>query len=341
MIGSLPPPIGGISVSFKALVDILLLRKDVKIEVVDLSCIRRNKGNSLRGFIHLCKDIISKAKKSNVISVYFASTALPTFGLLLVVLSRILHKPLVLRKAAGFDYINLGPLKGRIAHFVVKNTDMYLAETKKLVRLARMRGISNVMWYPTNRQMPTINKLQSLDNRTCRRFVFVGQVREYKGISEIIQAAERCDDTVSVDIYGPLFDDLKQGIFEDCEKVHYCGVLPPNDVIPTLKRYDMLLLPTKAESEGYPGVVFEGYSAGLPIITTRCGGIREIVDESSGIFVEPGDPNTLFDAMNTVVQDDNIYRKLLRGVYEKRGEFDASIWSNRFVRCCEEIAEKM
>ena len=339
LIGPLPPPIGGIAVSFKILMELLRRRDDLYIKVVDFNAILRRKGNSLRGLLSLCSAVISNTRQVDVITAYFASTALPLLGLLLLVISRILGKPLVVRKAAGFDYLDLGPFKGRIAHFIVKHADLYLAETRNLVRLARDRGISHVKWYPTSRQMGNHEYALLVENRSCRRFVLIGQVREYKGIREIIQAAERFEKGISVDIYGPLFDDLEQNIFERCKRVNYCGILSSEDVIPTLKRYDILLLPTKAVTEGYPGAVLEGYSAGLPIITTRCGGIPEIVDAQSGIFVEPGNSDALFEAMKTVVESDEVYRKLRQGVYEKRKEFDAAIWADRFVEYCREVVE--
>jgi len=337
MIGPLPPPIGGISVSFKILMDLLQRRDDVDIKVVDFNAIRRRKGNSLRGLLSLCIAVTTAARHADVVTVYTASTALPSLGLLLLIVSRVLSKPLVVRKAAGFDYLDLGFFKGRIAHFVVTHADLYLAQTKNLVRLALARGVAQVKWYPTSRPMGCNEEFPLLEGVYCRRFVYVGQVREHKGIREIIMAAERFDDRVSVDIYGPLFDDLKKDIFEGCKRVKYCGALSPDDVRSTLHRYDMNLLPTKAISEGYPGAILEGYSAGLPIITTKCGGITEIVDESSGLFVVPGNADSLFDAMKIVVENDEIYRNLRQGVYRKCKEFDSATWADRFVEYCGQV----
>ncbi len=337
MIGPLPPPIGGVSVSLKQLVDLLKQRDDVDIAVVNISEIRQKKRKTLRGFLPLTKTIISATRRADVISVYLASPALPKLGLMLLVISKVFAKPLIVRKAANFDYLDLGSFWGRIAHFVVKRCDLFLAETKNLVRLVGDRGGSHVEWYPTSRPMSYIDRSDTLRDKSCRRFVFVGQVREYKGILEIIQAAERFDDDVRVDIYGPLFDDIGAGVFEDCRRVRYCGVLSPDNVISTLKQYDVLLLPTKALTEGYPGAVLESYAAGLPIITTRCGGIPEIVDESSGVFAEPGDSDSLFEAMKTLVENDEVYRNIKKGGLIKRTVFDSLVWAERFVNYCEEL----
>ena len=340
VIGPFPPPIGGIGVSLGILVDLLRCRDDAEIEIVDINEIRTRMGHSFKGLFYLCKSVIKKVRKVDIVTVYCASTALSSLGLLLLIISRILNKPFVVRKAANVDYMDkryFGFVKGHISHFVIKHADLFLAQTKILVNVTRNRGVSHVKWYPTSRKMNNDGYTLPSTIKSCRRFVYVGHVREYKGINELIQAAEQFEDEIVVDVYGPLFDDIEKDIFKNCVKVKYRGVLSPEDVIPTLNGYDMLLLPTKALSEGYPGAVLEGYSAGLPIITTRCGGIPEIVDETSGIFVEPGDVSALFKAMKTVVNSDEIYANLRNGVHAKRNEFDASTWAERFVRICEDV----
>ena len=337
MVGSLPPPIGGITVSQKILVDLLQRRSDVQITVLDVNAIRRRKGQSLRGFLCLLRRVVGGAKHVDVVAVYLASTALPLLGLFLLIVCQVLGKPFIVRKAANLDYFDLGSMRGFIAHFVVKRSDLYLAETKKLVQLAIKRGISHVKWYPTSRPMSENSELLPLTNRSCRRFVFVGQVRQCKGIREIVEAGERFADDINIDIYGPVFGDIETELFDNCKRVKYRGVLAAENVISVLNDYDVLLLPTMAKSEGYPGVVFEAYSAGLPVITTRCGGIPEIVDETSGVFVEPGNAEMLFAAMKTIVDQDDLFERLRYGVIARRSEFDSSIWAENFVKYCEEV----
>lgn len=338
MIGGQPPPIGGITVSFKGMVDLLKQHDEINVLLLDLNSIRNRRINSILKLLILFREIITKSRQSDIITVYFASTAIPTLGLLLLIISRLTRKPLIIRKGAGFDYYELGVVRGFIAHMVIKKVDLYLAETKKLVRLAQKRGISRVKWFPTNRIMSCDVKLS--DMKSCRRFVFIGQVREYKGLSEIVKAVELIKEDIIVDVYGPLFDDLNKNIFENSEKVRYLGVLSPEGILDTLKNYDMLLLPTKADTEGYPGAVFEAYSSGLPIITTRCGGITEIVDKKSGIFVEPGNYKDLSQAMQLVINDDKIYHELRRGVFEKRKKFDSNFWTNKFLEYCQEVISR-
>ncbi len=301
MVGPLPPPIGGISVSFHILVDELRRRSDVSIQVVDFSHIRRQSCCAAVGFITLVHAMLNKAKSCDVITLSCASTALPSLGLLLVLLAKWYSKPLIIRKAAGLDYAAIGRIRGAIAHFVVQQVDLYLAQTKALVALARQRGLNKVAWFPTHRPLPDKAKNPVTEATRCRRFVFIGQVREHKGIREILAAAERFEQDIQVDIYGPVFQDIGTDLAGERRHVTYRGVLSQDQVTAVLQQHDIFLLPSKHAPEGYPGAIVEALAAGLPVITTRLGGIPEIVDEECGLFVEPGDVNSLYEDRKSVV----------------------------------------
>lgn len=56
-------------------------------------------------------------------------------------------------------------------------------------------------------------------------------------------------------------------------------------------------LVVSSRSEGLPMVVLEALTAGLPIVSTRVGGIPDAVPPSAGILVEPAQPRELAEAM--------------------------------------------
>lgn len=60
-----------------------------------------------------------------------------------------------------------------------------------------------------------------------------------------------------------------------------------------------LLLPSHAE--GLPIVIMEAFAMGRPVITTRIAGIPELVDETCGWLVEPGDAAGLADAIRAAM----------------------------------------
>ncbi len=58
---------------------------------------------------------------------------------------------------------------------------------------------------------------------------------------------------------------------------------------------------TKAEPFGIAFV--EALYAGLPVVSTRLGGAVEIMDETCGVLVEPGDPDALAGAIRSLLDD--------------------------------------
>ena len=65
-----------------------------------------------------------------------------------------------------------------------------------------------------------------------------------------------------------------------------------------LREADAFILPTYHPDEGQPISIIEAMQFGLPIITTRQGGIVDlVVDDESGIFVPPRDPEAILAAI--------------------------------------------
>jgi glycosyltransferase involved in cell wall biosynthesis len=64
------------------------------------------------------------------------------------------------------------------------------------------------------------------------------------------------------------------------------------EIIWVYKDADIYVLPSHADA--FPVAVLESMSMGLPVITTRVGGIPEMVEEGKGaILIEPGDLEAL------------------------------------------------
>ncbi len=338
VIGSLPPPIGGTTVSFATLVDELHSDRSVAIEVIDLSPSRCPRGFGAFGhFLARLRTMLAQCRRSDVVSLHICTSALPYLGLAVLLLASLAHVPLIIRKFGGTSYQSL-PCIGRwLARFVLRKANLYLAQTQELVHQAHADGIPTTRWYPTSRPMPAETMVMKQPRKQCRRFVFLGQVRSPKGIYEIIDAAERFEDGVTVDIYGPLGFDILESAFTSLKNVRYLGVVPPDRVTQVLQDYDAFLLPTYHAGEGYPGALLEAYGAGLPIICTRWRALPEIVDTSTGILVEPQSADALHTAMRQLTEDDRLYAQLQEGVLKRRNEFSSHVWADRFVEYCREL----
>lgn len=336
-IGYLPPPMGGVSVSFKIFCDLAAENGKIDLEVIDLS--NRKKDRSLlRGTFKLIWRIWVQMGGCDVVSLYCATPQVASAGLLTLVFCRLRGKTFILRKAAGVDYRALGVCTGRVAEFVVKHADLFLAETRHLTELCLRRGVVRTKWFPTNRPM---GPLPGKPPEECHRFVYLGQVRPSKGAFELVAAAEHLPESATLDVYGPFFDGIDETLFRGLEtRVEYKGIVDPDEVIATLRNYDALVLPSKASTEGYPGIILEAFSIGIPVIATNIGGIPEMIDERCGILVEPGDNEALVHAMHRLAEDKTTYHKLCKGALEARERFSAEYWTEWLVQECLRMSKK-
>ena len=72
-----------------------------------------------------------------------------------------------------------------------------------------------------------------------------------------------------------------------------------------------ILKPIEAYKTTYPNKVFDYMAAGRPVILAIDGVIRKVVEEAGcGIFVQPGDPSALAQAVRELVMDPARARKM-------------------------------
>ena len=89
--------------------------------------------------------------------------------------------------------------------------------------------------------------------------------------------------------------------------VTLCGSLNQAQIHDLLAHSDVFCLPSFAE--GLPVVIMEAFAAAVPVVTTRVGGIAELVEDGrSGALVAPGRVDLLVDALARVAADRELAR---------------------------------
>jgi glycosyltransferase involved in cell wall biosynthesis len=69
--------------------------------------------------------------------------------------------------------------------------------------------------------------------------------------------------------------------------LNFTGLLQGRDLVDQMSRADMLLV--TSHYENLPVVIIESLVLGIPVLSTRVGGIAEIIDDSNGLLISPGD----------------------------------------------------
>lgn len=336
LIGTLPPPVGGAGVSLGHLSKALAARSDVQLLMVNTGGVR---GHPFAGLLRFCKiasRIVLAGRRVDVISLQPVPSGLPFIGPFAWLSSRLWRKPFIIRMFGGQDFLAVRGIRGAMVRFLVRSTDLYLAQTKALVKSAQGDGLRRVEWYPTSRPMADECPAPEM-GAACRKFVYLGHVKPLKGIHELLAASERLTGDISVDVYGPLMDGLTESAFDGIQRVKYRGEVPPGSADALLSAYDAVVLPTYWPGEGYPGIILEAYGAGLPMIATHWKALPEIVDDSCGILIEPKDADALCSAMQRLADDPDLYHRLRMGVRRRRSLFNSARWVDRFVELCHEV----
>ena len=131
------------------------------------------------------------------------------------------------------------------------------------------------------------------------RFVYFGSLSVNKRILELTNSfAKSLNSNSSLDIYGSSLDvsiDQLNKIILYKKNIKYNGVIPNSQVMTTLKEYDYLILPSKAE--GWGAVVGEALLCGVGVIVTDTAGINNYLKEnfSYGVYI------TDFSKMEVVI----------------------------------------
>jgi glycosyltransferase involved in cell wall biosynthesis len=345
MIGSLPPPLGGTAISFRQLIRELCERSDVGVRVIDTSSIRsgaiwNRSASALRLFLSAARQL----HQIDIATLHTSPPGMVAFGWALFLLCRLFRKPLVLRIFGGsldVEFKEMGILSQSALALLFRAEAVLLQTHHQLAYFQRRFPFAHGIWFSNSRPLDVGFDRERLERRP-RHFVFIGQVKPTKGLTEIFAAADSISDPdIEIDVYGPLHDGMTASVFDKAERVHYKGVLEPSAVIPTLRRYDVLLLPTYHYGEGYPGIVLEAYSVGVPVIATRWRALPEIVDdEVSGILIEPRDAEGLKRAICRVAESSELMARLSAGALSQANKFDSRVWADRFVSICRAAATR-
>lgn len=117
------------------------------------------------------------------------------------------------------------------------------------------------------------------------------------------------------------------------QNVHFVSPIPQDELLSKLHEYDALIL--SSLKEGIANVVLEAMAVGLPVITTDCGGMNEVVTPlKNGFLTAYRNPEalaeTIVDFLNTSEED-------LKNITERahnliRTEFQSEDKINEFLK---------
>lgn len=172
------------------------------------------------------------------------------------------------------------------------------------------------------------------ENKSSNEVLFLGHVCERKGIYDLLEAIKIVKQPALFTIIGPFEDeDRFNESIEDIpsDRINVIGEVVGDEKFEYFSRAAMYILPSYAE--GLPVAILEAMSYGNPIISTRVGGIPEVILEENGMLITPGDVPAMAACLDTLLSDSLLRNAMSRANYEKiRDSFTVTKFNEELER---------
>ena len=200
----------------------------------------------------------------------------------------------------------------------------------------------------TRKEVSIINRRQLGFAEDDFIMVYNGRIIKEKGVSELIDAMFLLKDIPNIKLMiigGSFFDNTQKDNEYICmlknkaktivDKIVFTGFVPYNQVPNYLQIADIAVLPSMWE-EPFGLTIIEAMAVGLPLITTRSGGITEICEGVATIIERDSIVNNLTAAILDLYHNPEKRDQMATALLERSTLFDKTIYAQTFFAAIEE-----
>jgi glycosyltransferase involved in cell wall biosynthesis len=121
------------------------------------------------------------------------------------------------------------------------------------------------------------------------------------------------------------------------ERIFFLGRIP-SEKMPQIYRQNDVFVMSSAH-EGMSNAMLEAMASGLPIITTECEGVKELITDN-GIVTERADAESFAEALKTLVQDDKSYKQMSTASRAQAGKLSWNTVARQYLDCYNRVLGK-
>ena len=246
-------------------------------------------------------------------------------------IQKLLHKtPYIItehwsRYLPGNDFN--GFLRKFFTKIIVRNAKSVTTVTENLANAMKAHGLKNDNYVTlpnvVNLDMFHIYKKSNNPCKIIHISCFEDKSKNISGLLESLKIVDEKGINFQCTLIGEGmdFEMMKQKAesLQLINKVSFTGLLEGQALADELASGDFLVL--SSNYENMPVVILEALASGLPVVSTNVGGIKEMIDDTKGILVEPRNQEALAEAIIKMIETYKNYdaNYLRNSVIEKYG----------------------
>ena len=167
------------------------------------------------------------------------------------------------------------------------------------------------------------------------KLLFVGKIRDYKGIHVAIEAIVGLNVTFTI-VGEKMIDRNLDEMVESLglkNSVTFINSVSDMELIEMYKTHDLFLFPSVTEAEAFGIVQLEAMSMGMPVINTNLNsGVPFVsIHELTGLTVTPGSVLEFHNAISRIINDKILYDQLSINCIQRSKEFDIETMTNAYL----------
>lgn len=167
------------------------------------------------------------------------------------------------------------------------------------------------------------------------KLLFIGKLREYKGVKYLIEAIADLNVELIIVGDGEKEIELKELVknLDISDKVTFHSNVSNDEIMSFYQNSDLFILPSVNEAEAFGIVQLEAMSNALPVINTLLNsGVPFVsLDGFSGLTVKPADSESLKQAILKIITDKDFYEKLSKNSLDRSAEFTREKMANSYL----------
>ena len=210
-------------------------------------------------------------------------------------------------------------------NIVCVSKNVRLSMSQLFRNISRLKVLYNPINDQNIRQLSQETTSLKLNNDSTIKLISTGRLVHQKGYDRLLPIIKRLIDeglNVSLTILGEGIDrnQLEEYITANnlTEQVFLPGFV--DNPYAVMAQHDIFVCSSRAE--GYSTAVTEALILGLPVVTTDCSGMKELLGENNEYgIVTPNDDEALYQGIKSIVSDDNLFQSYKSKAKERGKDF--------------------